>query len=34
VTWLVKNNHPLREFETLSFRRMIEFANLEAADAL
>ncbi|EFQ92942.1 hypothetical protein PTT_09847, partial [Pyrenophora teres f. teres 0-1] len=34
VTWLVDNNHPLREFETPAFRQMIEFANLEAADAL
>jgi hypothetical protein len=34
VTWLVENNHPLCEFETSSFRRMIEFANPEAADAL
>ncbi|RYN15484.1 hypothetical protein AA0113_g12563 [Alternaria arborescens] len=34
VTWLVDNNHPLREFETPAFRQMIEFANPEAADAL
>jgi hypothetical protein len=34
VTWLIVNNHLLREFETSLFRRMIEFANPEAADAL
>ncbi|KAI1514567.1 hypothetical protein Ptr86124_005890, partial [Pyrenophora tritici-repentis] len=34
VTWLVDNNHPLREFETPAFRQIIEFANPEAADAL
>jgi hypothetical protein len=34
VTWLVNNNHPLREFETPAFRQMVEFASPEAADAL
>lgn len=34
VTWLVENNHPLREFETPAFRRMLAFANPEAEDAL
>ncbi len=34
VTWLVDNNHPLREYETPAFRQMIEFANPDAADAL
>jgi hypothetical protein len=34
VIWLVDNNHPLRKFEMSSFRRMIEFANPEAADSL
>ena len=34
VTWLVANNHPLREFETESFRRMLRFANPAAEEAL
>ncbi|KAF2188732.1 hypothetical protein K469DRAFT_737472 [Zopfia rhizophila CBS 207.26] len=34
VSWLVKNNHPLRELETPAFRAMIEEANPEALDAL
>ena len=34
VMWLVDNNHPLREFSLLSFREIIELANLAAAAAL
>jgi hypothetical protein len=34
VSWLIDNNHPLREFETQSFRDMIAYANPEAAEAL
>jgi hypothetical protein len=34
LTWLVDNNHPLREFTSPSFREMIELANLAAAAAL
>jgi hypothetical protein len=34
VTWLVDNNHPLREFETPAFKDMIAYANPEAAAAL
>ena len=34
VSWLVENNHPLREFETPAFRAMLEAANPEAARAL
>lgn len=34
VTWLVENNHPLREFETESFKRMLCFANPAAEEAL
>lgn len=34
VTWLVDNNHPLREFETPAFKQMIAYANPEAAAAL
>jgi hypothetical protein len=34
VTWLVNNNHPLREFETPAFKEMIAYANPEAAEAL
>jgi hypothetical protein len=34
VSWLVDNNHALREFETPAFREMIAYANLEAAEAL
>jgi hypothetical protein len=34
VSWLVENNHPLREFETPAFRAMLKAANLEAAKAL
>jgi hypothetical protein len=31
---LVENNHPLREFETPAFKRLIEAANPQAAAAL
>lgn len=34
VSWLVENNHPLREFETPAFRAMLRAANPEAARAL
>lgn len=34
VTWLVDNNHPLRELTSPSFREMIELANPAAAAAL
>ncbi|PZD22467.1 hypothetical protein A1F96_11108, partial [Pyrenophora tritici-repentis] len=34
VSWLIKNNHPLREIETASFREMVAYANPEAVDAL
>ncbi|RYN15529.1 hypothetical protein AA0113_g12768 [Alternaria arborescens] len=34
VSWLVDNNHALREFETPAFREMIAYANPEAAEAL
>jgi hypothetical protein len=34
VLWLVDNNHPLREFESATFRTMIGFANPEAEAAL
>jgi hypothetical protein len=34
VSWLIDNNHPLREFETPAFREMIAYANPEAAEAL
>jgi hypothetical protein len=33
-SWLVENNHPLREFETPTFRTMIKMANPEAEAAL
>ncbi|KAF2623350.1 hypothetical protein BU25DRAFT_350288, partial [Macroventuria anomochaeta] len=29
VRWLVKNNQPLRKFETPAFRKMLRFANPE-----
>jgi hypothetical protein len=34
VTWLVDNNHSLREFETPAFKKMLAAANPEAAAAL
>jgi hypothetical protein len=34
VMWLIDNNHPLREFNSPSFREMIELANPVAAQAL
>ncbi|KNG46889.1 transposase-like protein [Stemphylium lycopersici] len=34
VSWLVENNHPLSEFETPAFRRLLEAANLLAERAL
>jgi hypothetical protein len=34
VTWLVENNHSLREFETPAFKKMIAAANPEAAVSL
>ena len=34
VTWLVENNHPLREFETPAFRQLIAAANPEAEASL
>jgi type IV pilus biogenesis protein CpaD/CtpE len=34
VDWLVENNHPLSEFKTLAFRRLLAVANLEAEKAL
>jgi len=34
VSWLVDNNHPLIEFESPAFMRMMQLANAEAADAL
>jgi hypothetical protein len=34
VRWLIKNNHPLSEFEKLAFRRLICLANPLAKDAL
>jgi hypothetical protein len=34
VSWLVENNHSLREFETESFRVLIKAANPEAAASL
>ncbi|PZC88553.1 hypothetical protein A1F95_10865, partial [Pyrenophora tritici-repentis] len=34
VSWLIKNNHPLREIETASFREIVAYANPEAVDAL
>jgi hypothetical protein len=34
VSWLVENNHPLSEFESPAFRRLITAANLQAEAAL
>jgi hypothetical protein len=34
VSWLVENNHPLSEFETPAFRRLLEASNLLAERAL
>ncbi|EUC40019.1 hypothetical protein COCMIDRAFT_109888, partial [Bipolaris oryzae ATCC 44560] len=34
VRWIIENNHPLRKFETLAFKQMIAYVNLEAAAAL
>ncbi|KAF1938976.1 hypothetical protein EJ02DRAFT_307570, partial [Clathrospora elynae] len=34
MLWLVENNHPLREFESKSFRKMLQYANPAAEDAL
>jgi hypothetical protein len=34
VTWLLENNHPLREFETSAFCSMLKAANPDAARAL
>jgi len=34
VSWLVENNHPLREFETPAFKALMIAANPEAAVAL
>ncbi|KAF2190346.1 hypothetical protein K469DRAFT_481386, partial [Zopfia rhizophila CBS 207.26] len=34
VSWLVKNNHPLREFKTPAFKALIKVANLEALNTL
>jgi hypothetical protein len=34
VLWFVDNNHPLREFESDSFRAMIRFANPQVEAAL
>ena len=34
MSWLIDNNHALREFETPAFREMIAYANPEAAEAL
>jgi hypothetical protein len=34
VSWLVENNHPLREFETPAFKALIAAANPEAAVSL
>jgi hypothetical protein len=34
VSWLVKNNHPLSEFESPAFRQLIAMANPEAESAL
>ncbi|KAH8699437.1 hypothetical protein GQ44DRAFT_744172 [Phaeosphaeriaceae sp. PMI808] len=33
VSWLVDNNYLLREFETPTFKEMIAYVNLEAAEA-
>jgi hypothetical protein len=34
VSWLVENNHPLSEFESPAFRRLITAANPQAETAL
>ena len=34
VSWLIDNNHPLHEFETLAFCEMLRMANPEAERAL
>lgn len=34
VSWLVENNHPLKEFETPAFRQLIAAANPQAETAL
>ncbi|KAI0603642.1 hypothetical protein TUN205_12148, partial [Pyrenophora tritici-repentis] len=34
VTWLVENNLPLSQFESSSFRNMIQLASVEAERAL
>ena len=34
VMWLVENNHPIHEFESESFRKMLRFANPAAEEAL
>jgi hypothetical protein len=34
VGWLIKNNHPLSEFEKPAFRHLIRLANPLAKDAL
>jgi hypothetical protein len=34
VSWLVENNHPLREFETPAFKKILAVANLEVAVSL
>jgi hypothetical protein len=34
VSWVIYNNHPLREFETPDFREMLRMANPEAERAL
>ena len=34
IDWLIENNHPLREFKTLYFYRMIQIANPEAEHVL
>jgi hypothetical protein len=34
VGWLVENNHPLSEFKSPAFRRLIAMASLEAEAAL
>lgn len=34
VNWITKNNHPLREFETPAFRKMLQLANPKAKRVL
>jgi hypothetical protein len=34
VSWLIENNHPLREFETPAFKRLLYAANPEAVASL